>query len=395
MKARFSKSELLEAVGPAAAIAAIRHVESNIEGILLECPSPEDEASCRVTAYDMEKGMRTSVPCEVIEEGTILINAQNLQLILRSMTTDEIEIRTDEKQTKATIVSGKSRFTIGIQSGERFPSLPLLSGDKNYDVPQHILRDVVMRTIYAVNENEQRPAFTGLLFRMEGSTMRCVGCDGNRIAIAHAELPAEGDKASVIVPKKLLLEVMKMVKDSEDTIHVAMTMKHIIFTIGKFIYFTRLVDGEYLDYARILPKETATSVLCGVTDLRTALERATLVTEDKFGGNTKPFVKLDFKDDGLHISSVSAGGSIEEDVPIRKQGPDLEIGFNCRYLIEALRNVPDSADALKLGLNSAVQGVTIERASGSGTKSYITLEPIDKDEEDVFLDYVMPVRMNR
>lgn len=394
MRAKFNRSELLDAVGPAASIAAIRHVESNIEGILLECPGEEDN-SCRVTAYDMEKGMRTSLSCEIEEEGSILINAQNLLLILRSLTTDEVEIVTDEKQTKATIISDSSRFTIGIQTGERFPSLPLLSGDKNYEIPQYLLRDVVMRTIYAVNENEQRPAFTGLLFRMEGSRMMCVGCDGNRIAIAHVDLPEAGDTASVIVPKKLLLEVMKMIKDTEDIVSVAMTMKHIIFRIEDFVYFTRLVDGEYLDYARILPKENATTVLAGITELRGALERATLVTEDKFGGNTKPFVKLDVKDDTIHISSVSAGGSIDEDVRVRKSGPDLEIGFNCRYLIDALRNVPDSATALKLGFNKAVQGVTIEHGSGSGTKAYVTLEALAEDDKDVFLDYVMPVRMNR
>ncbi len=396
MKVSFNRDVLISAITPAAGIASIKNTASNIEGVLLECPG-EIEGTCRVTAYDMEKGMRTSIPCEIEEPGKIVVKTQNLLQIIRALPEGMIDITVDENY-RALISQGKASFEISVMPGENFPQLPLLAGDRNYTMPQHVLRDIVTRTIYAVAVNDQRAVFNGAYFKIESNRLMIIGCDGNRIAISHVSLPGEENPdAAVIVPGRLLGEVLRMMKDTEDDITVTLARKHIIFTIGEYVYFTRLIEGEYIDYTRILPKTHETEVFVATDILRGALERATLVTEDKLGGNTKAFIKLDFEGNLLKMSSVSAGGSIYDEIPVAKTGGDLTIGFNCRLLVEALRNVPESATQLRLCLNTPLMGVTIEEAGGSGTKEYITGEGADAQEDfkDVFLDYIMPIRMNK
>ena len=154
MKVYFDRDTLIAAATPAAGIASIKNTASNIEGILLECPG-EDEDTCRITAYDMEKGMRTAIPCRVEEPGKIVVKAQNLLQIIRALPEGEILIAVDENW-RATISQGKSSFEIAVMPGENFPQLPLLAGDRNYTMPQYMLRDVINRTIYAVGVNDQR-----------------------------------------------------------------------------------------------------------------------------------------------------------------------------------------------------------------------------------------------
>jgi len=393
MRVSFDRDTLIAAITPAAGVAAIKNTASNIEGVLLECPG-ETEGTCRITAYDMEKGMRTDISCKIDEPGKIVVKAQNLLQIIRALPEGEIFITVDENY-RASIYQGKSSFEISVTPGENFPLLPLLTGSRNYTVPQHLLRDVIMRTIYSIGTNDQRAIFNGLYFKVENGRLLIVGCDGNRVAISHVVLPGEDNPdASIIVPGRMLGEVLRMMKDTEDEMLVTLATKHIVFRIGGYIYFTRLIDGEYIDYKRLLPKTHETEVFVAADILRGALERATLVTEDKLGGNTRAHVKLEFVGNVIKLSSVSSGGSIYDEIPCAKTGADLVIGFNCRYLVEALKNAPSSADQLRLCLNNPMLGVTVEDASASGTKSYVLGEEVDEDRE-VFLDYIMPIRMNK
>lgn len=396
MKVYFDRDTLIAAATPAAGIASIKNTASNIEGILLECPG-EDEDTCRITAYDMEKGMRTAIPCRVEEPGKIVVKAQNLLQIIRALPEGEILIAVDENW-RATISQGKSSFEIAVMPGENFPQLPLLAGDRNYTMPQYMLRDVINRTIYAVGVNDQRAVFNGAFFKIENDKLLVVGCDGARVAISHIDLPGEDNpEASVIVPGRLLGEVLRMIKDTEDDITVTLARKHIIFRIGEYVYFTRLIEGEYFNYARVLPKTHETEVFVGADILRGALERALLVTEDKLGGNYRPFIKLEFEGNLLKLSSVSSGGAFADEIPVAKTGNDIVIGFNCRLLVEALRNMPETATQLRLGLNNPLMGMTIEEAAGSGSGSYIPgCERREGDDfGDVFLDFIMPTRMNK
>ena len=187
MKVVFDRDVLIAALIPASAIAPTRNTVSSVEGLLFECPG-EAAGTCRLSAYDMEKGMRTAIPARILEEGKFILNAQNILQIARSMPEGELTISVDERY-RATVSGGNSRFEINASSGEDFPMLPLLTGDRYYKMPQHTFRTLVTGVSFAVAQNDQRPAFNGALLLVENGVLTLVGCDGNRVAVGEMEAP--------------------------------------------------------------------------------------------------------------------------------------------------------------------------------------------------------------
>ena len=382
MKVTFNRETLLQAIIPAAAIAPGRNTLPAIEGIFFECPGEED-GTCQITAYDMEKGMRTSIPCKISEKGKFVINSQNILQIVKALPDGDIDIVIDDKN-RATISGGNSSFKdISSTPGDNFPALPLLSGDRNYTIPQHMLRYLVNKTIFAVSTADQRAVFSGLYFEIKDGRINVVGCDGSRLATTYIEAPDGAPDAAFIVPGRVLMEIMRMVKDTEDELTMSLARRHVIFRIGDYTYFSHLIDGEYMNYKRIIPEESEINVYISAAEFRGAIERASLITEDKLGGNSRTYVKLTFEGDMLKISSASAGGSIYEEVPVSIEGENLTIGFNCRYIFDALKAI-DGDVTLKLGLSNPLAGMVIEVARGGE----------ERGDEDNYLFLIMPVNMH-
>lgn len=383
MKAVFDRDELLTALIPAASIAPGKNTIASIEGILFECPG-ENPGECRITSYDMEKGLRTSISATIMNSGNFIINSQNILQIVRSMPSGEITIDIDE-QNHVKITGGNSFFEISSIPGENFPSLPLLAGEKVYKIPQYIFRSLVAKTSFAIALNSAKPIFNGVYFSVENGVMKCVGCDGSRLGYAEYEIGEDAVDASFIVPGKILLETMKNVKDTEDDIEICLARKHVIFRIGEYTYFSRLIDGEYMNYKRIIPETFERSAYVNREAFLNAAERALIVTEDKLGGSSsKTFIKLEFEGDLLKISSASTGGSVYEELPVSMNGDDLVIGFNCRFLVDALK-VADGAETVCIKMNGPLMGICIEAAAGG--------EEEKKDPVKYTL-FVMPLRMN-
>ncbi len=377
MKISFDRDKFIAAVSPALGFNVSRNTVSYADGILLECPGdPNLPGTVRVTSYDLDKGMRTSFEAEVIEEGNYIINTQKLMQIVRAMPQGTVYITVDDKY-RTVIEGGLSRFEITAGRGEDFPMLPTIMGE-TYTLPQHMLKKLVASAVYACGVNDQRPAFNGCYFKVEGTKMTFVGCDGNRLAVADMEIPEHGsaDKA-VIVPAKILNELLKAVKDSEDDITIRVARRHIFFLIGGFVYFARMLDYDYINYMRIIPEENRIKVFLSSAAFRGAIERAQLVTEDKLGG--KAVVKLDVCDNMMKVSSASTGGSIYEEIPASVTGEELSIAFNCRYLLDMLRAIPAEAETLELGFNGPLMGLCVE----NGTSG---------DRNMNFIHFVMPTR---
>ena len=170
MKVIFDRDTLLTALTPAASIAPGKNTIASIEGILFECPG-DVEGMCRITSYDMEKGLRTSIEAKIMSEGSFIINSQNILQIVRSMPQGEITIDIDDKN-RAKITGGQSFFEINSIPGENFPSLPLLSGDRNYTMPQYIFRSIIAKTAFAIAQNSQKPIFNGVYFNIENGILK-------------------------------------------------------------------------------------------------------------------------------------------------------------------------------------------------------------------------------
>ena len=421
MKATFDKQKLLAALTPAAGISQTKNTLVSVDGLLFECPpdpkfgdiDDNNPNLCRISAFDLEKGLRTTVECNVEEKGLFVINTGKILQIIRAMPDGNITIAIDDK-CRVRITGGQSSFDITATPGEEFPTMPMFVGEHTYRIPQYLIKQMISRTVYAVAQNDQRAAFNGAFFRIRNGELTVVGCDGNRLAAAKCTLPDGAADAQMLIPGKFLGELMKMLRDTEDELTMILGRKHIIFKIDSIYFFTRMLDMEYIDYEKLLPVSYRTEVYVSADDLRSAVDRASIVTEDKLGGSGKSPIKLDIMDNAVTLSSVSSGGSVHERVPAAIGGADISIGFNCRYLLDALRAVPTECETLRIRLNDAVKGIMVEPASGT---DFVTARPDElvfgerrfdvaldfanksSDEADnknsMFMSFIMPIRMNR
>ena len=414
MKVTFDKAKLLAALLPAAGISQVKNTLTTVEGLLFECPPREKygkfegdlTSTCRISAFDLDKGLQTTVECAIQEEGIYCINTSKILQIVRVMPEGEVAIEIDDRN-RVKVTGGQSSFEITAQNGLDFPTMPMFIGERVYRIPQHIIRDIIAETVFAVGQNDPRPAFNGALFRIRDGVLTVVGCDGNRLAAANTELPAGAPDAEMVIPGKFLSELGKMLRDTEDELTMIIGRKHIIFHIDDIWFFTRMIDAEFMKYEKFLPSTYRLQCYVSPGELAGAIERASLITEDKLGGNSRPFVKLSFESDSgsIAISSVSAGGSVFERVPCAMEGEDMAIGFNCRLLVDAIRAIPADTEMLRIRLNSPLMGIVIEPAGGT---SFVDASPEPEvfgdraldvkqahEGEKEYMYFVMPLRMNK
>jgi len=413
MKVTFDKQDLLAALTSAASVSQVKNTITTIEGLLFECPpnekfgqyDGEDKNVCRISAFDLEKGLRMTVDCTIFEEGTYIIHTGKILQIVRALPDGPITIDIDEKN-KVTVSGGQSSFEITAANGVDFPAMPMLSGDRVFTLPQHLIRSKIDETVFAVAQNDQRPAFNGALFKIKNGKLTIVGCDTNRLAISGCELENSSvPDAEVIIPGKFLTELSKMLKDSEEEVTIIIGRKHIIFKMDSVWFFTRMIEAEYMDYEKVLPKAYMTEVFVNRRELISAIDRASIITEDKLGGNAKPPVKIDFKDNSIELSSISQGGSVYEKVPCAMNGADLTIGFTCRLLLESLKSCPEECETLRIRMNKATMGIVIEASEGSGFVNSVPDPDVFGDraldtntdspdpDKPKFLYFVMPRRL--
>lgn len=373
MRAIFNRTTVVSAVAPLMCAVSGKNTIPAIDGILMRADSTSD--SVEMTTFDLEKGVRLSCEAKVLEDGFVILNAQKFYAIIRAMAGDEIELIVDS-QLGATVLSGTSSYQMQAIRGEDFPGLPLLEGDRAFTMPQGILRTLISQTLFAVAVNEQRAALNGCFFRATEGKLLLVGCDSFRLARCSAEAEITGDGAldvSFIVPGKTLGELSRMLDDKTaagegetlPAIRIEITRKHVIFRFNELVLFSRLIDTEYLDYERLLATKHHIHATLVRTDLLGALERATLVTEEKVVGNVRSWVKLSFGGGKIEISSISATGRIYDEVTAELEGEDIEIGFNNRYLIDTLRAC--DADRITLSLSTPMMMMTVEPAQGEET----------------------------
>lgn len=400
MKVVFDKAKLIAALTPASGISQIKNTLSTSEGILFECPPDknfgefegESENVCRISAFDLEKGLRTSVECKIYKEGKYILNTSRIMQIVRALPDGDITIDIDENM-RAKVSGGNSNFEISVDPGEDFPTMPVLKGDKTYVFPQYLLKKMINETIFSAAQNDQRVAFNGEFFRIKDNIFTVVACDGNRMSCVSCETEGNNPDCEVIIPAKFLSELNRMIKDSEDEVTMIIGNKHIIFKIDEIYFFCRRIENNYLDYEKVIPRTFESEVFVNTNELKDALERASIISEDKLGGNSKAIVKLNFEDEKINVTAVSVNGSIFESVPAAITGPGLTIGFTCRLLLDAIKSIPDNMEEMKIGLNSSEKGIIIEPSYGSTFIGDQRSER-EKDENENFIHFIMPRRMN-
>ena len=378
MKIKIMKNEILEGAIPAAGFASNKNTIASTEGILLKTLSDKE---CELCAYDLEKGMKTTVTCVVEEAGAAIINCQRFIQIVKAMPDGLLSIDIDEKTLRAKISGGKAEFELQALSAADFPDLPELRGDRAFKIKQSRLKEILYKTQFAIAQNSVRPELNGLDVKVENDILTAVSCDGNRLSIVSGIEPLESVgtselKFDVIIPGKSISELTRFISDSDDEITVYVARKHIIFMIDRFVLFTRRIDADYVDYDRFIPKAPKIFVTVETSALVSALERALLVTEEKRAGQMPSPVILRLEEGTLEVTSSSVTGKVNDVITVKHEGEGLEIGFNCRFLYDAVKVC--NCEKIKLSLTSPLMSMTVEDADGGD-----------------FLLLILPVRLNR
>ena len=352
-----------------------------IEGVNLRC----EGGQCVITSYDLEKGFRTAIECEIEEEGNYVVNGQRLVQIARSMPGDFVTVDIDETNT-VRVSSGKAVMKLHALPGADFPALPDLRGNRSCEISRRFFGEMLDQTNFAIAQNNMRPELNGSFFRTDGKTLTIVACDGNKLALsersvdltyATGEQEGENLDEDFILPGKALTELRRLLGDSDDMLQIRMTTKHVIFAVDSFIIFSRIIDLDYIDYDRFIPKQSKIFVTLDSGAFCGALERCLLVSEDRTLGQARSPVKCVFEGNTLKVSSDSVASSSIDEIFTDKVGDDLEIAFNCRFLLEAIRAC--DVDRIKLSL--------------SGPLMSMIVEPAEPDPDRKFLFLVLPVKI--
>ena len=380
MKVIFEKNQFITALTPAMGFVSGKNTLPAIEGVNLICEAP---GKCTITAYDLEKGFRGYCECEVEEEGNYVINGQKLSQYVRQMPGDFVTVEVNNKNI-VSISGGSRKFELHAIDGRDFPALPDLEGERGFEIAQSTLGKMLRQTGFAIAQNNMRPELNGSFFSVSGEKLTVVSCDGNKLALSEHDVECKDYRhdnsdfeAKFIVPGKTLTELLKIMDDTDEPMRVKLTQKNVIFTVGKYNFFSRLIDSEYIDYDRFISKNSSIFVKLDADALTGALEGAMLVAEDRSLGQAKSPLKCNFVGNKLTVSCTSVSGRATDELFTEKIGDDIEIGFNCRYLLDAMHSC--TVERVKLSL--------------SGPLMSMIIEPADPEENERFLFLVLPVRM--
>ena len=375
-----NKKVLLENLLPTMSTVSTKNTIATIEGVLIETLGG---TTIRLSTYDMNKGIRVTFEAlEVIEEGSFILNAQRFLQIVKLLGGDEISIVVDSK-FNAVISSENSNFSMYALRGEDFPTLPELSGRRGFSVSASILKNKISRVIHSVSDEDNRPMLCGVFFKIEGREMQMVSCDGYTLSICRVNCDIEdigeekADRFSFILPGTALEELTKILSDKDCKIRVMLARKHAVIKIDQMNFFTRMIDSEYMDYERLIPKNQSISVVLERERLLEGLERANLIADEKNKGQSKSYVKVVLEGDKLYLSSTSASGRVSDEMSCVHDGDDLTIGFNCRYLMNNIRAAEGEKILIKM----------------QGTNQSITITPYEEKENESFFYMLLPVRM--
>ena len=340
---------------------------SALEGILCRAG---DKLS--LTGFNMETAIMYDIEAEVSDPGQCVLPAKLFGDIIRRLPEGPVTVVVDDN-FKVSIRAGYASFTISAESAEDYPELPDVGSGRSVPISQPALKELIAGTIFSVSENQGRPIHTGVKFEVTNDTISAIAVDGFRLArrTYHCETPT-GREMLFVVPAQGLKEVEKILQDTDDEAFFTLGAKHIMFQIGDATLICRLLEGEFLDWRRVVPVNCPIKLVANVSDLTSSIERVGLIVSEKY----KSPVRCVFSDQVVLLKTHTTIGAAEDRCDLAGDGKELEIGFNVRYLCDALRAVPS-------------EEVVLELTNGL---SPIVLTPVENDKYD-FSYMVLPVRI--
>ena len=364
MKLTCNRQELTQALSNVQRAVSSKSSIPALEGILLRT----DGSMLIICGYDLEIGMTTGIEASCSETGSVVLNARLFADIIRRLPEDSVLIMSDEKNV-TTIVSGQSQFSIPGIPAEEYPELPVVTDTVSISLPHNILKSMIRQTIFAVAETDTNPVHTGTMFEISDQTIRLISVDGFRLAVRSEPISCT-EEMKFVIPGKTLSEISKLLRDDDEDVSLKVSRRHILFELGDYIVLSRLLEGDFLDYRAAIPKTSATEVVLQTRAFMDSVERVSLLINDR----RRIPVRCIFENQEVKVSCETEIGRANDQFPAEISGEGVEMGFNNRYLLDALRNSED--DEVKIQLNGPISPMTILPKEG-----------------DAFLFLVLPVRL--
>lgn len=368
MKLTFKKDTLLNGINIVLKAVPSKTTMPILECILIDASTDE----IKLTANDMELGIETKVEGKILEKGKIALDAKLFSEIIRKLSSADsvVSITSDEKFN--TIISCEnSVFNIQGKDGEEFSYLPYIEKNKYIGLSQFSLKEIIRQTIFSISVNDSNKMMTGELFEVTGNELRVVSLDGHRMSIRKIVLKDEYENTKVIVPGKTLNEISKILTgDNEKEVLIFFSTNHILFEFDDTIVISRLIEGEYFKVDQMLSSDYETKVSVNKKEFMDCIERASILIRE----NDKKPIILSIEDLKMSLKLNSSFGTMNAEILIHKTGQDLMIGFNPKFLIDALRIIDDEDVSLYM----------------MNPKSPCFI----KDEEENYIYLILPVNFN-
>lgn len=365
MKFSCNQRDLTEGLNSVQKAVSVKTTLPILKGILIET----DGEFIKLTGNDLNLGIEARIPASISEPGSVVVSSRIFGEIIRKLPETRLNFTVDESHQVA-IDCEHSSFNLLGQSGVEFPELPQVEDSESFSLSQDLFRSMIRQTIFATSQDEARPILTGVLVEASQGEMSMVAIDGYRLALRKAAIDPTINKRAVI-PGKTLSELSRlMTGENEDAVKISMTDRHILFEINDIRIVSRLLEGEFIKYGQIIPKEKKSLITTDVFELTNAIERASLMARE--GKNSS--IRFSIKDDQMTIRSNVEIGSVREELAIQLEGEDIEIGFNPRYMLDALKIM--ESEEVELEMTTPV--------------SPCIMKPVGSDS---YLYLVLPVRM--
>lgn len=362
MRFTCEKSMLAAGLNIASRTVAVKSSLSVIEGILCRADS-----GLSLTGYNMETAITYQIDAEIADPGACILPARLFADIVRRLPEGTVTVVVDENY-KVSIRAGFASFTISAEGADDYPDLPDVGDGRSIRIPQNALKEMISGTIFAVSENQGRPIHTGVKFEVENDSISAIAVDGFRLArrTYHPEVPTQRE-LSFVVPAGGLKEVEKILQDTDEDAAFTLGQKHILYQIGNATLICRLLEGDFLDWRRVVPTNCPVKLAANVGDLASSIERVGLIVSEKY----KSPVRCVFSNQVLLMKTSTTIGAAEDRCAIAGDGKELEVGFNVRYLADALRVIP--SEEVVMELTNGLSPIVLTQADDKHDFSYMVL----------------------
>ena len=346
MKIICEKDKILKALNSVTKAVASKTTMPVLEGILIQTNDNE----VKLTTYDLEIGIEYIIECDVKQQGATVVNAIMFSEIMRKLPDTEINITLNEKNLLVIECEG-SLYKLATMNPTEFPELPQINIENSIEIEQNTLKDMIRKTIFAVSTEENRPIFTGCLFEISNNKLNLVAVDGFRLAWKNKFLQNKINDFTAVIPGRTLNEINKIILDSFDTIKIGIAKNQALFEMEDCKIVTRLLDGEFLNYSSVIPESWETRIRVNKNVIQNCFERISLISSSSIEKEKKYPVKVTIDIGKVTISCTNQTGDAKEEIYVSTEGKNLEVGFNPKYFLDALRAIDDEEVFIDFGSN--------------------------------------------